>query len=401
MLYHYLASDKDEKVVEGNTDAEQLEGVLRYLAGKNLRPISVKPVKEIRLGIRRAWGGISLTDKIFLTKYMALMLRVGTDLLSAVNILIADFEKPSVRNFLLEVRDNLVAGRPFFHAFERYPKYFSPVFVNLVRAAEASGNLQKTFEDLSDSLTREADLRGKIRSATVYPVILIVLGFGLFGFISVYAIPKVSEIFEESEGEIPIFSRIVFSVGNFFNDHFLVIVFLALVLSIGGAIFFLKTITGKKVVQQIFRHTPIVKTVAQQIIIQRFAATFSSLMRAGLPIVQAIEITADTVGSEEFRASLYRVSREGLSRGLTIGDAFRRELVFPRVVTNLIAISEKAGHLEEILETLATFYTSSIESSIKTLVSFLEPALLLSIGLLVALLALSVIVPIYQLTTAF
>lgn len=401
MLYHYLASDKDEKVVEGDTDAEQLEGVLRYLAGKNLRPISVKPVREVRLGVRRAWGGISLTDKIFLTKYMALMLRVGTDLLSAVNILIADFEKPSVRNFLLEVRDNLVAGKPFFQAFERYPKYFSAVFVNLVRAAEASGNLEKTFEDLSESLTREADLRGRIRSATVYPIILVTLGFGLFGFISVYAIPKVSEIFEESSGDIPIFSRVVFAVGNFFNEHIIVIVLLTLLLTIGGAIFFLKSVTGRKVAQQIFRRTPLVKTISRQIVIQRFAATLSSLMRAGLPIVQAIEITADTVGSEEFRASLYRVSREGLSRGLTIGDAFRRELIFPRVVTNLIAISEKAGHLEEILETLSTFYTSSIESSIKTLVSFLEPALLLSIGLLVALLALSVIVPIYQLTTAF
>jgi len=401
MLYHYLAADKDGKVVEGDTDAETLESVLRYLAGQNLRPISVKPVREVKIGARQMWGGITLTDKIFLTKYMALMLRVGTDLLSAVNILIADFEKPAVRNFLLEVRDNLIAGRQFYRAFERYPRYFSSVFVNLVRAAEASGNLQKTFEDLSDSLARDAELRGRIRSATVYPIILIVLGFGLFGFISVYAIPQVSDIFKDSGGEIPIFSRIVFAVGLFFRDNLWVILILAFFLVVGGIFFFVRTMTGRRVAQQIFRRTPIVRTIAKQIIIQRFAATFSSLMRAGLPIVQAIEITADTVGSEEFRASLYRVSREGLSRGLTIGDAFRRELVFPRVVTNLIAISEKAGHLEEILETLSTFYTANIESSIKTLVSFLEPALLLGIGLLVAVLALSVIVPIYQLTTTF
>jgi type II secretory pathway component PulF len=135
----------------------------------------------------------------------------------------------------------------------------------------------------------------------------------------------------------------------------------------------------------------------RELAIQRFATTLSSLMKAGLPIIEAIEITADAVGQQEISNSLKRIAQEGVSRGATIGEAFRREAIFPAVVTNLIAISEKAGHLEEILTTLGEFYQTEIDSQIKTVVSFIEPVMLLGIGLIVGLIALSIIVPIYQL----
>ena len=165
MLYHYVAADKAGKIVEGDTDTENLNQALKFLAGRELRPVSVFALKCERLGLRRLFGSINVTDKVFLTKYLALMLRVGTDLLSAVNILIADFDKHAMKNFLLEVRDNLVKGRPFHQAFAAYPNIFPATFVNLVKAAEASCNLQQTFEDLSISLEKESMLRSRVRSA--------------------------------------------------------------------------------------------------------------------------------------------------------------------------------------------------------------------------------------------
>jgi type IV pilus assembly protein PilC len=131
------------------------------------------------------------------------------------------------------------------------------------------------------------------------------------------------------------------------------------------------------------------------------ASTMSSLLSAGLPINQTILIAADTVGLRQYRDALIRVTKEGLEKGLTIGEAFKRETAFPRMVTNLVAISEKAGHLEEVLDTLAQFYAANVDSSITALVSLLEPAMLLIMGVLVAVIALSIIVPIYQLTTSF
>ena len=153
--------------------------------------------------------------------------------------------------------------------------------------------------------------------------------------------------------------------------------------------------------QGFFSRLPLVRNVYRELALERFASTMSSLMKAGLPIVQTIRITAEAVGQEAFRISLLRIGEEGLSKGLTIGEAFRREIIFPKVVTNLMAISEKAGHLEDVLATLAEFYASGVEARIKALVSVLEPMLLLIMGVLVAVIALSIIVPIYQLTTQF
>jgi type II secretory pathway component PulF len=168
-----------------------------------------------------------------------------------------------------------------------------------------------------------------------------------------------------------------------------------------GIWFFWKNSVGRRIAERTLSHMPLVSDIYRDLAIQRFASTFSALMKAGLPILQTTKITADVVGSEEFRVSLIRIADEGLAKGLTMGEAFKRETVFPRVVSNLVAISEKAGHLEEVLQTLSEFYSSSVDASVRALVSFLEPALLMTMGILVATIALSIIIPIYQLTTNF
>jgi len=401
MLYHYLASDKNEKVSEGDLDVGSLNEVLQYLSSKGLRPVSVKPLKEGLQSKQYFFGGITITDKVFLTKYLALMLRVGTDLLSAIDILIADFDKPAVKSFLFEVRENLSRGQPFYGAFARHPKTFSPTFINLVKAAEASGNLQETFEELSTSLIKEAELRGRIRTALIYPIILLVASVAIVLFLTTFALPKIAKVFLDTGLNPPLFSRIVFAVGLFIGNYATTIIVLFLFFASFGTYFFSKTEIGRRLFDRFLRSLPLVKKIYREIAVQRFAATMSSLLKAGLPIVQTLIVTAETVGSEEMRVGLIRVASDGLSKGLTLGEAFKRETVFPKVVTNLVAISEKAGHLEEVLKALDDFYAGSIDSSVKSLVAVLEPLLLMGMGLLVGVIALSIIIPIYQLTTQF
>ncbi len=402
MLFHYLAADKNGKMLEGDIEVDSFSQALQYLAGRELKPVSVKPVKEAGgRQVKRVFGKINLTDKIFLTRYLALMLKVGTDLLSAIDILIADFDKPAMRNFLLEVRDGLGKGQPFHYTFARYPNIFSPVFINLVKAAETSGNLQKTFEDLSGSLEREASLRNSIKSAMIYPVILLFTSIFIFIFLVTFALPKIAKIFTESGINPPFFSRVVFSIGLFINEHTGAFLGVTLGLLLFLTYFFFKNKIGKRMGQRMFGKLPLIKKVYRELAVQRFASTTSSLMKAGLPIVQTINIAADTVSADEFKFALRRVSEEGLAKGLTVSEAFRRETAFPKLVTNLIAVSEKAGHLEDVLETLSNFYASRVEAAIKSLVAFLEPLLLLLMGLLVGVVALSIIVPIYQLTSSF
>lgn len=402
MLFHYLAVDRTGRTVEEDFEAGTLAEVLHYLSGKELQPLSVKQVKARGLAATaKFWGGITMTDKVFLAKYLALMLRVGTDLLSAINILIADFEKPAMHDFLLEVRDNLGRGQPFYAAFAKHPETFSPIFVNLVRAAEASGNLQKTFEDLSESLEREAELRSKVRSALIYPIVVMSLALAVLTFLVTFALPKLANVFENSGAHPPLFSEVVFNVGLFVGNNIVLLYALLFVLVAGFLFAVYKTETGKRVWSGIVTNLPVVKKIYTDLAVQRMASTISPLLKAGLPIVDAINVAADTVGHREFGAALHRVAQEGLAKGLTIGESFRREPVFPKSVVSLIAISERAGHLDEVLATLADFYETNIDASIKSLVSLLEPLLLLTMGIIVVVIALSIIVPIYQLTSSF
>lgn len=401
MLFHYVAADKNGKMSEGDLEVDDFPQALQYLASRDLKPISVKPLKGVQVQGRLFFGKINLTDKIFLTKYLALMLRVGTDLLSAINILIEDFEKPALKNFLIEIRDNLGRGQPFYTAFAKYPKVFSPVFVSLIRAAESSGSLQSTFEELSVTLTKEQNLRNSIKAALIYPAILLFTSLAIFIFLVTFALPKIATVFTDGGIDPPGFSKIVFGIGLFLNEHILYFALGGLGLIFFVIYFFSINVTGKKIGKRMLSRLPLVRGVLKELAVQRFASTTSSLMKAGLPIVQTINIAADTVNVEEFRFSLRRVSEEGLTKGLTIGEAFKRETIFPKLVTNLIAISEKAGHLEDVLSTVADFYATRVEDALKSLVSFLEPALLVLMGLLVGLVALSIIIPIYQITSQF
>ncbi len=389
-------------MVEGDLEAQGPAEVLEWMASQGLRPVSVRAMGGVdKRGLKGIFSqSISVADKVFLTKYLALMLKVGTDLFKAIDILIADFDKPAVKSLLIEVRDSLSKGQPFYGTFTKYPKYFSPVFINLIKAGEASGNLESVFDDLSKSLEKEQAIRGKIRGALIYPIVLVCLAMAILFLLATFALPRIAEVFLSGGIEPPTFSKIVFTVGLFLGNNVYIIIPLIILAVIGSWYFFQKTVMGKGVMGGIMNKTPIISNILYRLALQRFASTLSSLLRSGMPILDSLEITADSVGHAELKAALIRISREGISKGLTVGEAFRREPIFPRVVVNLIAISEKAGHIENILDTLADFYESEIDSSVKTLISFLEPALLLVIGFVVAVIALSIIMPVYQLTTS-
>jgi type II secretory pathway component PulF len=401
MQYHFIASQSDGQILEGDIDAKDIAEVLQFLTKKALKPVSVKPIRQSRLPKHLFGGRITLTDKVFLSKYLALMLKIGTGLLQAINILIEDFEKPAVRSFLLEVKANLEKGLPFFATFAKYPKIFSQVYINLIHAGEVSGNLEKVFENLTESLSKEKALRDQVRGALVYPILLLIMSMLILIFLVTFALPKIAKVFLEAGFEPPVFSKIVFSVGLFFGKFgFYIFGFLIFLAAI---IFYIyrTSLVFQKFLGSIIGELPLIKDIIKKMALQRFAATLSSLIKAGMPLTDALEVTAQAVAHPELKEALIRISREGLAKGLTVGEAFRKEPYFPRTVVNLITISEKAGHIEDVLTTLADFYISEIDSALKTLVSFLEPLLLLFIGFIIGSIALAIIIPIYQLTTQF
>ncbi|MDP3974787.1 MAG: type II secretion system F family protein [Candidatus Jorgensenbacteria bacterium] len=402
MKFRYIASQLDGRVVEGDLEARDVSEGLAFLAKNQLKPVSLKPVEE---ATKRSFAlfraKMTMTDLVFMSKYLSLMLKVGTGLLEAVNILAADLKKPAVRDILLEIRTTLEQGQPFYTTFAKYPRIFGSVYANLVKAGEASGDLERVFDDLTDNLTKQKDLRDRVQGALIYPILLLIGSMLILTFLVGFALPKIADVFLEGGFEPPLFSRVVFSVGLFFNDYGIYFLIVLAVIGAIGTRLYLSSAFFKKFVLGIFAEIPVIRDVVKKIALQRFASTLSSLIRAGMPITAALEITASAVGNVELNESLMRISREGLMKGLTVGEAFRREPFFPQTVASLMSISEKAGHLDEVLATLSDFYTKEIDTSVKSLVSFLEPILLVLIGSVIGVIALAIIVPIYQLTTQF
>jgi len=400
MKFHYVATNKDGKVVEGDFEAENTSELLASLASKGLKPVSVKQIKNEGAfsSSKKVFNKKKITDndKIFLTKYLGIMLRVGIDLFEAINILIADFDKSSLKGLLLEIKDSLKEGRPFYTTFAKYPQYFSDVFVNLIKAGESSGNLDGVFEKLSIMTEKEKVLRSKIRGAMIYPIILFSLSILIVIFLVTFAIPRLADVFLGGGFEPPLFSKVVFNIGLFVNTNIFIILGVGIAIT-AFIVVFSGSMKGKRFFYKVVLKTPVIKKIAYNIALQRFASTLSSLLRAGVPIIEALRTTTDTIGHPDIEDALIRITEDGVSKGLSLGDAFRKESAFPFVVTNLIAVSEKTGHTEDILGTLGVFYETEIENSLKTAVSFIEPVLLLFIGLIIGSIALAIIVPVYQL----
>lgn len=403
MRFHYTASQPDGKTVEGDVDVANQSEVIGFLSNRGLKPLSIREAKGwiSMFGMPVFRGAISNTDKVFITKYLALMLRSGTDLFRALDILIEDFKQPATKAFLKEARLGLSKGQPFYSSFAKYPKTFDSIFVNLVKSGEASGNLDRVFQDLSVALEQQHELNVKVRSALVYPALLLGVSLIILTLLLTLALPRIAEVFSSSGFEPPFFSRVVFAVGIFLSKYLIFLIIFSLASFFSGIYLFHNFMPFRRFVSYLVGRLPVVNSFLVKLGLQRFAAILGSLIKAGLTINDSIEITADTAGNPELKVSLLRISRQGLAKGLTLSEAFRRETFFPRVVVNLISVSEKTGKIEEILATLADFYDREIDSSIKSMISLLEPLLLLFIGVIIGGIALAMIVPIYQLVTQF
>ncbi|HOV88524.1 MAG TPA: type II secretion system F family protein [Candidatus Paceibacterota bacterium] len=399
MLFKYRASTKDGKIVEGEGDFANEDAVLAYLKAQDLNPINLQLVAtKSKLRSRLFGSPININDQIFLTRDLALMLKVGTDIFKAIDILIADYDKPAVRSLLIEIRENLSKGQPFYTTFAKYPKIFSPVFTNLIRAGEASGNLESVFEELSVTLEKQRDLQQRIKSALIYPVLLVVASIGIIALLVTFAIPKMATLFQGGDMPLPPVTKVIFSISFFLSQYGLYILIGVIALIVGAVMFYKMSLVGRTFFQHLAYRLPVVKGVLSKMAYQRFATTFGSLMRAGLPILENLEITATTVGYEEMRQALLRIAHEGVARGISLGDAFRNEEIFPQTIRTLISIGEKAGRTDEVLKTLSDFYDTEIDAAVKSLVAIFEPIMLIFIGVIVGGIALAVILPVYQFT---
>lgn len=403
MIYNYEASDKDGAIVRGEFEAAQKQAVVEYLMKKNLIPVSIEQRGTIAGGGKLSlviFQRVTPIDRIIFVRNLAASIKAGVSIIEALDILIVDASKNIMKEILTRAKLNLQNGQPLSATFAAQKRIFPPIFVGMLKAGEASGELDSTLNELSRYLTKEYNLRKKVKSALAYPVILLVASTGVVTLLLLFVLPRLAKTFNQSGASLPLLTRILVKISEIITASF-ILDFIA----IGGLVafftYFRRTSFGRRLFLKIFFRIPITRELIRKVALVRFTRTLGSLISGGTSIIEALGLAADSVGNEIYRKAILK-SIEQVKNGIPFSKALAsRSDLFPHFLTSLVVVGERTGSMENILKTFADFYDAEVNHTLKTLTTFLEPVLLLVMGGIIGTIALSILLPIYQLVSRF
>ena len=403
MLYQYEASDKDGVLVKGEFEADSKTAVVEYLEKKNLIPIKIEgegPGEERLALSTNLFETVRPLDRIVFVRNLAAGLKAGLSIIDALDILIADASKNIMKNMLSQAKINLQNGQPLSQTFSTYRKYFPPMFVGMLRAGEYSGNLDSTLEELGVYLSREYGLVKKVKSALAYPVLLITASTGVILLLLTFVLPRLTKAFQQSKVKLPLITQVFVNLGAALSYN-LVLDGVVLLFIIWFFTFFRKTKPGQRLFLKIMLRIPVAKDLVKKVALVRLTRTLGSLIASGVSVVEALKLSAESVSNEYYKKVLLEAVDQ-VTRGIPFSRTFKNYPdLFPHFLTSLIVVGEKTGTIEHVLKTFADFYDEEVDSTLKDLTNILEPILLLTMGLIIGTIALSVLLPIYQLVGSF
>ncbi|HTW96214.1 MAG TPA: type II secretion system F family protein [Candidatus Methylomirabilis sp.] len=401
MRYTFEATDRRGVGVSGTYEADNEAEVDEYLQKRKLIPVSIKPEAALLFGQEiTLFEGITALDRIALVRNLAATARAGLGIIEALDILAQDASKKLLKKILLQIKTNMENGRSLWQSFQEYGRYFPPFFVGMIKAAESSGKLDTTLDELTQYLTREYNLVKKVKSALAYPLVLLSASFVVIVLLLGFVLPSLEKTFQRSQIVLPFYTKIMLAIGHAIRYNLIldivVVVFIA-----GTAVLVRQNATLKNLFARLAFHLPGIKNILRKIVLVRFSRTLGSLLSSGALITDALRLTADSVGNYYYRQALLKVN-EDVGRGISLSKALAaRDQMFPHFLVSLVIVGEKTGTLESILKTFADFYDEEVDYSLRSLTTFLEPAMLLIMGLIVGSIVLSVILPIYQFVGKF
>lgn len=399
MPFNYVASTKDGKVRRGVSDLGSRSAVIQYLEKQGLIVVSVSDARLIR-SARRAgmflFSTVRHVDIVLLTKHLSVMLNAGLSLLESLSILEEQASTWRLRLILRRTVKTVEQGKTLSEALEQYPRVFSAFYVNIVRAGEVSGTLETNLEHLALQLSKDYELRARVRSALLYPTVVLVAAAAIGFFFATYVIPQVSGLFANLKGvKLPLVTVIMIDVANFTRRYTFATFFGGL-----AGIYFILWLLRRRflapVTHWIVLRLPIVGPTVRDVNLARFALVLGTMLRSGIPITTSLQVTSDVLGNYYYRRTLRKtlsLIQEGvpLSEGL-LGSP----RLFPRIASRMVSVGERSGRLEEVLKYLAEFYDLEVQTTMRNLANILEPVLLVVIGLVALALAYAIIIPIYN-----
>jgi len=398
--FKYAAKSPGGKTVEGTISAADRNEVVAELRKRNLIALRVdeasadkarKPATKV-LGKGRP--SASRTELVLFTRQLSTMVGSGLALLEALEVLGDQAESPGMRRTCAHLVSEVRGGVDLSTAMESLPKVFDQLYVSMVRAGEVSGQMDTILVRLAEYLEASDQLRREIRSAMTYPVISLFLVLGITTFLMLGVVPGFRSVFESLDADLPAITTFVLNTADFLKENW-ALVFGGLVGVVVGIVLFSRTERGKIVYDHISLRVPIFGPLTRKVALARFSRTFATLIRSGVPILGTLEIVADTSGNRVV-AGVVLDSRESVRSGNLLSEPLSRSKVFPPMVTRMIAIGERTGALETLLEKIAEFYDQQVKAAVKSLTSMIEPILISLMGVIVGGVVMAVFFPILE-----
>ncbi len=397
MKLKYQARTKDGLVQIGVIEAPSKNRAVALLQEKGLyvtylEEESQKPFYAREINI---FSRIKKREIVLFTRQLSLMLKSGVGLVESLRAVALQTENDKFRRVVLDVAEDVEGGTYFSEALAKFPRVFSNLFVNMVKSGEASGKLSESLTYLAEHLEREYALTGKIKSSLTYPTFVIFLLLCITLLMIFFIFPTFIESLQSLNVELPWFTKAVISVASFLRKWWWLILILILS-SVGILVYYFKTKEGKDVLAKILLRMPIFGNLIKKIYLSRLTENLASLIKAGLPITQALEIAGGVIGNKKYEDIIFD-AKEAVRKGESISSVFERyPQSIPNMVVQLVRVGEKTGRLDEALTKVANFYQGEIDRTVSSLTRLIEPILLLFAGGLVVILMLSVFIPIYS-----
>jgi len=372
---------------KGSDEFSQLEQQFLY-------PDSINERFDIWLDFIRT---VSVDEKIFFTQNLGVMLKSGLSASRALRTLVLQATNPKFKRALFKIFRDVEKGQPIAQAMEAFPKVFSSLYVNMIRAGEAAGQLEEVLTELTRQMKRSHELKQKVRGAMMYPTAIMIAMVSIGTGMVVFIIPKLISIFRDLNATLPLPTRILIGFSDWVNANIYVVGPLAIILS-GSLVYATKRGPGQRIWHRLVLILPIVKNIVKKINLARIARTLGSLLKTDMPIVKSLTLTGSTIKNVHYKQSLFTMS-ESIEKGKTISSEMAEyPKLYPPVVQQMIAVGEETGEIDNILTQLAEFYEDDVSQTMDSLPSLIEPVLIVLMGVAIGGMAVAIILPMFTLT---
>ena len=399
MRLRYKAATKTGKIEKGLIDAKDINEAAAYLRSKELMPIHI--VKDQENPVSRIFPMLSRvksSDLIVFTRQLSSMLSSGLTLMKALSILKDQVQSAAMQEVVNSIINDIEEGKSLSASIAKYPSVFSTIYVSLIKAGESSGLLDKVLARLADNLEKDAKLKSTIKSALMYPIIVVILMITVMFIMMIFVIPQLTVLYQNLNVPLPLPTQIVIAFSNVVGTFWPVI----LVLGVIGIVLFRrwkKTLEGQLIIDSIILKLPVFGKLIRQTILAEFSRTFGLLVGTGTLVVDALLEVADTAGNIHYKNAIVDVSKQ-VEKGVTIGDAMSVYPLFPSILIQLVKIGEQTGKVDDSLAKASEYFGREVDQTVKTLTTAMEPFIMVVLGIGVAFLIISVITPIYSLISS-